>query len=242
MKKNKSFDEESDYLDEEISDYDKEILSDFLEGLSESYESFDYDKIELYFEILHKALSLDCDRAERNLKESVEFINRLESKVDSGILEREIIPEGVRFGLSSRVLENEIKNTSNIEQFLKENKENLLSQSLSEHLNVLLEHKGLKRADVVRGSLLDRVYVYQIFSGKKTPSRDKLIAIAFGLGLSDDETQKMLKLSGNRELYARDERDVIILFALQRGKNIFETNDLLHSYNFKVLGIANLDD
>ena len=52
----------------------------------------------------------------------------------------------------------------------------------------------------------------------------------------------MLKLSGNRELYARDERDVIILFALQRGKNIFETNDLLHSYNFKVLGVTNLDD
>ena len=102
--------------------------------------------------------------------------------------------------------------------------------------------KGLKRNDVVSGSFLDRVYVYQIFSGKKTPSRDKLIAIAFGLGLSADETQKMLKLSGNRELYARDERDVIILFALQRGKNIFETNDLLHSYNFKVLGVTNLDE
>jgi len=242
MKKNKSFDEKSDFLDEEISDYDEEIISDFLEGLGKSYESFDYDKIELYLEILHKALSLESDRAERRLKEFVEIINELESKVDSGILECEIIPEGVRFGLSSKALENEIKNTSNIEQFLKENKELLLSQSLPEYLNMILERKGLKRADVVRGSLLDRVYVYQIFSGLKKPSRDKLIAIAFGLGLSADETQKMLKLSGNRELYAKDERDVIILFSLQRGKNIFETNDLLHSYNFKVLGITNLDD
>lgn len=58
----------------------------------------------------------------------------------------------------------------------------------------------------MRGSQLDRAYVYQIFSGEKTPSRDKLIAIAFGMNLSDEETQKMLKLSGNRELYARDQR------------------------------------
>lgn len=91
----------------------------------------------------------------------------------------------------------------------------------------------------MRGSLLDRAYVYQIFSGEKTPSRDKLIALAFGLCLSDQEAQKMLKHSGNRELYARDERDALILFALQHKKNIFETNELLISHNHAFLGTLN---
>lgn len=136
-------------------------------------------------------------------------------------------------------LNHEIKAVSDIEDFLKKNKKNMLAHSLPEYLNTLLKQKKISRADVVRSSLLDRAYVYQIFSGEKTPSRDKLIAIAFGLCLSDDETQKMLKLSGNRELYARDERDALILFALQRKKNILEINDILTDHNLTILGIPN---
>lgn len=137
---------------------------------------------------------------------------------------------------STGELTHEITNSTDVEDYLKKNKKHLLTQCLSEYLNMLLSEKELSRADVVRNSLLDRVYVYQIFSGKKTPSRDKLIALAFGLCLSDGETQKLLKLSGNRELYARDERDVLILFALQRKKTIFEVNELLFSHNFTTLG------
>lgn len=134
-------------------------------------------------------------------------------------------------------LNHEIKTATDIEDYLRRNSGNMLSHSLSECLNRLLSQKGITRADVVRGSLLDRAYVYQIFSGEKTPSRDKLIAIAFGLNLSYDETQKMLKLSGNRELYSRDERDALIMFALQREMTIFETNELLVDHGFTVLGV-----
>lgn len=135
-------------------------------------------------------------------------------------------------------LYHEIMAATDIEDFLKKNKRQMLTCTLSEYLNALLSQKGISRADVVRGSLLDRAYVYQIFSGEKTPSRDKLIAIAFGLCLSDGQAQKMLKLSGNRGLYARDERDAVILFALQRKKNILETNELLSLHNLKTLGAS----
>lgn len=137
---------------------------------------------------------------------------------------------------STSELIHEIKNTTDIEDYLTKNKQHLLTQRLSEYLNMLLGKKGIRKADVARSSLLDRVYVYQIFAGKKTPSRDKLIAIAFGLHLSADETQTMLKLSGNRELYVRDDRDAIILFALQREMSIFKTNELLFNHGFEALG------
>lgn len=135
-------------------------------------------------------------------------------------------------------LNNEIKAATDIEDYLAKNKENMLTRSLPLHLETLLSQKGISRAEVVRGSLLDRAYVYQIFSGERTPSRDKLVAIAFGLRLSDAETQKMLKLSGNRELYARDERDALILFSLQRNKTILETNELLFRHGLTLLGIS----
>ena len=133
-------------------------------------------------------------------------------------------------------MNDELKRTTNIGDFLKKNKKNMIDGKLADHLNQLLADKNITVADVVRGSYLDRGYVYQIFSGKKTPSRDKLIAIAFGMHLSGDETQKMLKFSGNRDLYARDARDAIILFCLQRKMPIYKANDLLDSNGFKLLG------
>jgi transcriptional regulator with XRE-family HTH domain len=133
---------------------------------------------------------------------------------------------------------HEIKAATNIADFLAKNKSQMLTQPLPEYLRELLEQKNRSRADVVRGSLLDRNYVYQIFSGEKTPSRDKLIALAFGLELSVDETQKLMKLSGNRELDARDKRDAVILFVRQQGGSILEANEQLHGQGVAVLGGA----
>ena len=136
---------------------------------------------------------------------------------------------------STDELSHEIKDVRNIEDYLNKNRKHMIMTDLSEHLNMLLSLKKLKKADVVRASLLDRTYVYKIFAGEKNPTRDKLIALAFGLHLSDLETQKMLKLSGNRELYARDERDALILFSLQRNKTVFEVNELLIDHGLAIL-------
>lgn len=138
--------------------------------------------------------------------------------------------------ISTAELNHEIKEATDIDDYLNRNKKHLLSCSLYEHLQALLAEKKLSRSEVIRGSLLDRTYAYQIFSGEKKPSRDKLIALAFGMKLTGEETQKMLKLSGNRELYARDERDATILYALQRCRTIDETNELLQAHGMTVLG------
>lgn len=139
---------------------------------------------------------------------------------------------------STDELRHEITMATDMEDYLTRNQEHLLKDSLSEHLHMLLTEKNLRRADVIRGSLLGRSYVYRIFAGDKIPSRDKLIALSFGLQLTEEETQKMLKLSGNRELYARDERDALILFALQRNMSIMDANGMLLDHGFAVLDTA----
>lgn len=47
----------------------------------------------------------------------------------------------------------------------------------------------------------------------------------------------MFIVSCNRELYARDERDALILFALQQNQTIPETNDLLYTHGLTALGV-----
>jgi len=129
----------------------------------------------------------------------------------------------------------QIRRFSSIEEFLAHNGKHMVHQNLSEYLYSLLEKKGLKRSDVVVRTGLDKAYVYQIFDGKKKPSRDKLITIAFGMKLNEEETQRMLKLSGHRALWVKDERDVLLLFAILRGMSLEEVHTLLEHYGLDPL-------
>lgn len=136
---------------------------------------------------------------------------------------------------SSAVTEYKLKNADSFREFLRENRENMLSQELGEYLMQLLRQKNLKRAQVVEDSGVDKAYVYQIFNGSKNPSRDKLIAITFGMHLNEEETQRVLKIAGHSELYPRVPRDALILFSIQRGVDIWQTDDALDKNSFPTL-------
>lgn len=132
-------------------------------------------------------------------------------------------------------MEDELKKAFNIKTFLTKYQKHMISQTLSQHLTQLLIEKEKYISDVIHDSFLNKAYVYQIFDGKKTPSRDKLISIAFGLHLSVDETQQLLKISGNRQLYVKDGRDAIILHSIYNRKKVVVTNSLLLDCGFKPL-------
>ena len=116
------------------------------------------------------------------------------------------------------------EDTKNPESFLKENKNEFLKKGLQEHLNELAMAKGLTVAEVIKGSNLNKSTVYKMFDPKKKfkngPGRDKVIAVAFGLGLSCGETSVLLKRTGYRALYARDKRDGLIIYAYFGSQHI----------------------
>ncbi len=99
----------------------------------------------------------------------------------------------------------------------------------------MIDPKKIKKTDVIRDSQLERKYLYQLFSGERTPSREKLIAIAFGMHLSEEETKKLLKIAGKRELYARDQRDAVILYGVQRRFSLTEVNELLFEHQLRLI-------
>ena len=132
-------------------------------------------------------------------------------------------------------LEHELRKATNILDYLEQNTGEMHLDSLPTYLNQWLEQKQLKKIDVVRGSNLTKAYVYQIFQGKKQPSRDKIIALAFGLELNVDETQTLLTQAGYGKLYPRDPRDTLLIFAIQQGQDIIAANELLYDHNIEVL-------
>ena len=114
-------------------------------------------------------------------------------------------------------------------------KDKLLKQTLPEYLKALSKQKKLKQAKIAEDSGQDPGYISLIFSGKKNPSRDRLLAVAFGMRLNIKETQRALRLAGHVELHATTERDLMILYAIQRRMGIFDTDKALYQYGFPTL-------
>lgn len=132
-------------------------------------------------------------------------------------------------------LAHEISRSDNILDYFAENRGEMQIDSLPEYLEQWLKRKDCTKADVVRRSNLNKAYVYQIFLGKKYPSRDKVIALAFGLELDEKEVQVLLKQAGYRELYPRDPRDALLLYAIGHHKGIIDANEILYDHNIEVL-------
>ena len=128
---------------------------------------------------------------------------------------------------STDELLNQLKKKRNIEEFFKENGSELIFDSLSKMIDFFMKQKGLKKADVVRRSMLGN-YAYSIINGnRKNPERDKLIMLCFGLTLTADEANRLLKMSSNGELYVRNPRDLVLIYALDRNQSVIEANNKL---------------
>ncbi len=129
-----------------------------------------------------------------------------------------------------------LKKSSNASSYIKDVSDDLIQQlPLGESLCALIETKKLEKGELIRLSGLDRGYVYDILSGKKRPSRDKVLALCFAMSLSVNETQQLLKSTGYAALYIRIERDSIILFGLQHALSLMEVNELLYEMNYGIL-------
>ena len=135
-------------------------------------------------------------------------------------------------------LENELSDADDLKIFLAENAENFRKFTLAEYLRHLLDEKNLVKAQIIRDSQVDEGYAQHIFGGRKNPSRDKVLALALAMKLSPKETDYLLYYAGQSKLYARNERDNIIAFALERDKTVLQANELLVDLKFEPLKLT----
>ena len=131
-------------------------------------------------------------------------------------------------------LMNEIK-SKRLDRYLEANSSEFTEITLHEYICNIIKEKGLQKSKVVARSGLNRIYAYQIFAGKRMPSRDKLISVGFGLQLDLDGMDKLLRQAGYSPLYARNKRDSVIIYAVINKKSIFAVNEMLFDNNFEIL-------
>ena len=109
-------------------------------------------------------------------------------------------------------------------------KHRITRRDLPTYLQQLLDEKALNRPKVVKTAGLNPTYGYEIFTGSKKPSRDKLLQIVFAMGCTLQEANRVLQAGGHNELYCKSRRDAIIIFCLDHGYTLLRTDEELYRF------------
>lgn len=128
-------------------------------------------------------------------------------------------------------LRQELMCASNLDKFIHENESNFYNESMTEALNRLFTQKDITKAALAKNAGMSEVYLHQVFAGRRTPSRNRLLCLCMGLSATLEETQDLLKQCGLAQLYAQKKRDSIIIYGLLHSMSLFEINDTLFNQN-----------
>lgn len=107
--------------------------------------------------------------------------------------------------------------------------------TFSEYLCHILRERGITESTLIHDSQIQRTYAYQILNGTKNPGRDKVIALCLAAHMNFEETQRALTLADLGQLYPRRHRDSILIFALEQGLDVQQTNELLFEEKEEIL-------
>ena len=100
-------------------------------------------------------------------------------------------------------------------------------KDFSSYIKAILAEKGMSIVDMQKECGIERTYLYQIMRGEKNPGRDKIIEIAVACKMDIPECQRALEIAQEGILYAKSSRDSLIIYAINKKKNIREINELL---------------
>lgn len=127
--------------------------------------------------------------------------------------------------LTEEVLQ-ELLDSPTIDSFI--DKHDFSACSLADYLQQLLKEKHLERVHVVRMADLNETFGYQIFTGARNPSRNKVLQIAFAMALTLKETNRALSAAGVSLLNCNNRRDAIIIFCIDHGCSLQKVNEELY--------------
>ncbi len=128
-------------------------------------------------------------------------------------------------------MNTELMNTKDLKKFLEENTGHFSSRDFSRLLKEQIKKAGMNKAKLAKAAGMSEVYLHQLLSGRRFPSRTRLICICIGLGLPLEETQKLLFHSGMGQLYSRNRWDAIIIYGINHHMDLYTINDLLFDAN-----------
>lgn len=103
------------------------------------------------------------------------------------------------------------------------------------YLEACLTKQNTTKSEVIAKTNIQRNYAYQIFEGSRKAGREKVIQLAIALNLDLHDTNNLLALSNNGNLYPKVKEDAILIYAINHHYDIMKTNELLDAHGFPIL-------
>lgn len=132
-------------------------------------------------------------------------------------------------------LGQELMSQPDLKSYLSENEEFFTTCGVAEMLAELHKRCRLPKAELARRSGMSEVYLHQVFSGRRNPSRDRLLSLCVGLEASLEEANQLLKQAAYAQLYPRLKRDAIISHGLIHHLQLSQINDALFAEDERTL-------
>jgi transcriptional regulator with XRE-family HTH domain len=138
--------------------------------------------------------------------------------------------------MTTEELTNKLKACKNVDDFMQEYHTEFDEDGFRNFLHDVLHQRGINVTTLAFESGVSVPYAYGLFNGRKSnPRKDVLLRLAFGLGLSLAETNRLLTLGGVSELRAKTRRDSIVIFCIEGKHTLEDTDELLHQYGLQTL-------
>jgi hypothetical protein len=126
--------------------------------------------------------------------------------------------------------------TASISRFIRHFEGDMTHIPFDVHLTNICRDKDTVPEQVIKKSGIERTYGHQLFNGRRKPSRDKVIQLAFGFSMNYEETQELLKMARKSDLYPKLKRDAVIIYALTRQLGVSTVQDTLFELGLPILG------
>ncbi len=123
-----------------------------------------------------------------------------------------------------------LENSKNISEEWNELSEQMNAPLFHEYLSELISQRNIDAGKLGVMAILSRSFTYQICAGDRMPNRDIILRIAIVLGLSIEDTQRLLKLANRGVLYPKVKRDSVFIFALVNKYDLYKTDELLSQF------------
>ena len=130
---------------------------------------------------------------------------------------------------------NEVKQEKQLEDYVGTLSETLPAREFHEYFASLPEVSALEKAALARRTGLDRSYCYQLLNGTRRPGRDNAIVLCIAAGLDLVHTQRALEIANLGILYAKNRRDAILIFSINRKLSVADTEELLDRFGEETL-------
>ncbi|MGN1421688.1 MAG: hypothetical protein ACI4XC_09250 [Eubacterium sp.] len=122
--------------------------------------------------------------------------------------------------------ELKFKNTD-IQEYIENNPESFIEINLKEFWAEIIDKSKMTKSDIINKSDFSYVYFYDVISGKKIPTSDKIVRLILAMHLPLEDCQTALKYCGKSQLYPRIKRDSIIIYAITHGYTVLKTQEAL---------------